>query len=90
MHKGNADLGGEGPSAQDAAEWYAHNEVGAAFNADTLMQWDSWASDPRNRREYAEIAEIRQQARKMDPPSQVTRGELFADLESGALEEDSD
>ena len=90
MHKGNAGLGGEGSAAQDAAEWYAHNEVGAAFNAETLMQWDSWASDARNRREYAEIAEIRQQARKMDPPSEVTRGELFADLESGALEDDSD
>jgi ferric-dicitrate binding protein FerR (iron transport regulator) len=90
MHKGNANPGREGPSAQDAAEWYAHNEVGAAFNAETLMQWDSWASDPGNRQEYAEIAEIRQQARKMEPPSQVTRGELFADLESGALEEDSD
>ena len=90
MYKGNGDLGRDQPSTQDAAEWYAQNEVGAAFNAETLMQWDSWASDPRNRQEYAEIAEIRQQAKKMEPPSQVTRGELFADLESGAIDEDSD
>ena len=83
MHKGNAESGRVQPSTQEAADWYVHNEAGTAFNAETLMQWDSWASDPLNRREYAEIAEMRQQApRQIQAPSNVGRGELLADVES--------
>lgn len=86
MHKEHGDLGRDRSSAPDAAEWYAHNEAGTAFNAETLMQWDSWASDPHNRQEYAEIAQILQHAKKIEPP-QVTRGELLADLDLGAMED---
>jgi ferric-dicitrate binding protein FerR (iron transport regulator) len=83
MDKGNRKAGLEGPSTEEAAEWYAHNEVGTTFNAETLMQWDSWASDVRNREEYAEIAEIRQlTSRNIQAPSEATRGELLADVES--------
>ena len=83
MDKGNRKPGSDRPSTEEAAEWYAHNEVGTTFNAETLMQWDSWASDPRNREEYAEIAEIRQQAPRIIPaPSKTSRGDLLADLES--------
>jgi ferric-dicitrate binding protein FerR (iron transport regulator) len=83
MHKGNAESGPVEPSTQEAVDWYVHNELGTAFNAETLMQWDSWASNPRNRQEYAEVAEIRQQApRRIEPPADATRGDLLADLES--------
>ena len=83
MDKGNRKPGLDRPSTEEAADWYAHNEVGTTFNAETLMQWDSWASDVRNREEYAEIAEIRQQApRNIQAPSDASRGELLADVES--------
>jgi ferric-dicitrate binding protein FerR (iron transport regulator) len=83
MHKGDGKSGSGRPSTQEAAEWYAHNEVGTAFNAETLMDWDTWASDPGNRQEYAEIAEIRQQTpRAIQAPSEATRGDLMADLHS--------
>jgi len=83
MHKEMGESGRAQSSTQEAADWYVHNEVGMAFNAETLMQWDSWASDPLNRHEYAEIAEMRQQApRQIQAPAKVGRSELLADLES--------
>ena len=91
MHEGNGKSGSGRPSTQEAAEWYAHNEVGTAFNAETLMEWDSWASDPNNRQEYAEIAEIRQQApREIQAPSEASRGDLLADVQSEFESEDSE
>jgi ferric-dicitrate binding protein FerR (iron transport regulator) len=83
MHEGNGKSGSGGPSTQEAAEWYAHNEVGTTLNAESLMKWDAWASDPENRKEYAQIAEIRQQTpRALQAPSDVSRGDLMADLHS--------
>ena len=47
------------------------------------MKWDGWASDLRNREEYAAIANLRQEARQsLQAPSTVSRGELLADLET--------
>ena len=63
MHKGEDEKSGSGrPSTQEAAEWYAHNEVCMILDAEMLMTWDQWASNGDNREEYAQIAEIRQQA----------------------------
>jgi ferric-dicitrate binding protein FerR (iron transport regulator) len=83
MDKGKGKSGSGQPSTEEAAEWYALNEVDKDFNAETLMKWDGWASDVRNRQEYAAIADLRQETRRTLPaPSNVSRGELLGDLES--------
>jgi hypothetical protein len=83
MHKGNGKPGLERPSTEKAAEWYAHNEVRTILDAEALMDWDEWASDPANREEYAKIAELRQHAcRKIQPPGDVSLEELQADAQS--------
>ena len=83
MDKGKGKSGSGQPSTEEAAEWYALNEVDKDFNAETLMKWDGWASDLRNREEYAAIANLRQEARQsLQAPSNVSRGELLADLET--------
>lgn len=82
MHKGDGKSGQDRPSTQEAAEWYAHNEVSTILDAEMLMKWDDWASYPDNREEYAKIAEMRQQASlKIKAPSTASRGDLLADLE---------
>ena len=83
MDKGKGKSGSGQPSTEEAAEWYALNEVDKDFNAETLMKWDGWASDLRNREEYAAIANLRQEARQsLQAPSNVNRGELRADWET--------
>ena len=83
MHKGeDGKSDSVRPSTQEAADWYAHNEVCSILDAEMLMKWDEWASDADNREEYAQIAEIRQQAaRRIQAPSEASRGDLLADLE---------
>ena len=92
MHKGEDGKSGSArPSTQEAADWYAQNEVCSVLDAEMLMEWDRWASNPDNREEYAQIAEIRQQAaRRIQAPPEVTRGDLLADLESEFDRQDSD
>jgi hypothetical protein len=84
MHKGNDGKSASGrPSIEEAADWYAHNEVCSILDAEMLMKWDEWASNPDNREEYARIAEIRQHAvRRIQTPSEATRGDLLADVET--------
>jgi hypothetical protein len=73
---------------QDAG-WYAHNEVCAVLDAEMLMKWDLWASDPDNRQEYAQYAEIRQQAtRRIKMPSGPGRGDLLEDVQADFEEPD--
>ena len=84
MHKGeDGKSDSVRPSTQEAAEWYAHNELCTILDAEMLMKWDQWASNEDNREEYAQIAEIRQQAtRGIQAPSEASRGDLLADLET--------
>ena len=84
MHKGeDGQTDSVRPSTQEAAEWNAHNEVCTILDAEMLMKWDQWASNEDNREEYAQIAEIRQQAtRGIQAPSEASRGDLLADLET--------
>jgi hypothetical protein len=91
MHKGNGNSGSGRPSTQEAADWYAHNEVCSILDAEMLMKWDEWASDPGNRQEYAQYAEIRQQAtHRIKVPSEPGRGDLLADAQAEFEEPDSD
>lgn len=91
MHKGDGNSGSGRPSTQEAAEWYAQNEVCMILDAEMLMKWDEWASDPDNRQEYAEIAELRQQApRRIKVPREVSRGDLLADVQADFEDPDSD
>jgi hypothetical protein len=91
MHKGDGNSGSGRPSTQEAAEWYAHNEVCMILDAERLMKWDEWASDADNRQEYAQIAELRQQApRRIKVPGEVSRGDLLADVQADFEDPESD
>lgn len=83
MHKGeDGKSGSPRPPIQEAADWYAHNEVCSILDAEMLMKWDEWATNADNRDEYAKIAELRQEAaRRIQAPEEASRGDLLADLE---------
>ena len=54
--------------ARDAVEWFVENESDHELDEATVLEWEEWCTDPRNRETYARILEIRRQISMLPAP----------------------
>jgi len=64
---------------EEAIDWFVKNSADRTPDRATVLRWERWYDDPRNRAEYEGVVEMWQQILSLSPPPQPSRKALFAD-----------
>jgi ferric-dicitrate binding protein FerR (iron transport regulator) len=63
---------------EEAIDWFVKNAGDRTLDRATVLRWERWCDNPRNRAAYECIVEMWLQILSLSPP-QPSRGALFAD-----------
>jgi ferric-dicitrate binding protein FerR (iron transport regulator) len=72
-------VGGGLSPVEGAIDWLVKNAADGPLDGATVLRWERWCGDPRNRAEYERIVEMWQQILSLSPPLQPSGAAVFAD-----------